>query len=195
MRSATSRFVPIARGLAVCAVVMFASAAAFAQQPPAARPAAGPIPRGRIALINAAAFQAEVTELNRKIVEINAKFEPRTKELLALRDTMQGIEAQVQQGTVAAGQAAQLQERYEGLKREYERKVEDLKFEAQKAYAASAAPIEEKVRTSLNRYAAERGIVLVMEVGGSRKIGSIIYAAPGLDITADFIAQYNKANP
>lgn len=192
MRASIARIARFSRGLAAVAAVLVTTSAAFAQQPAAT---GGPVPRGRIAIINAGAFQSGIAELNRKIVEINAKFEPRTKELLALRDTMQGIETQVQQGTVAAGQAAQLQERYEGLKREYERKVEDLKLEAQKAYAASAAPIEEKVRASLNRYSTEKGIVLVMEVGSSQKIGSIIYAAPGLDITDDFIAQYNKANP
>lgn len=192
MRASVARTSRFTRGLAAVAALLFVASAAFAQQPAAA---GGPIPRGRIAIINAGAFQSEIAELNRKITEINTRFEPKTKELLSIRDTMQGIETQVQQGTVAAGQAAQLQERYEGLKREYERKVEDLKLEAQKAYAASASPIEEKVRTSLNKYATERGIVLVMEVGSSQKIGSIIYAAPGLDITADFIAQYNKANP
>jgi Skp family chaperone for outer membrane proteins len=195
MRATIARIATFGRGLAVFAIVAFAASTALAQQPAATRPAGGPLPRGRIAIINAAAFQSGVLELNRKIVEINARFEPKTKELLAIRDRMQGIETQVQQGTVAAAQAAQLKEQYDGLKREYDRKVEDLKLDAQKAYAASATPIEEKVRASLNKYATEKGIVLVMEIGGSNKIGSIIYAAPGLDITADFIAQYNKANP
>lgn len=187
------RFAHIPRFVAVLAFVAFAATAALAQGPTGA--AQGIVPRGRIAIINVAAFQSDIAELKRRITEINTRFEPRTKELLAIRDTMQGIETQVQQGTVAPAQAGQLQERYEGLKREYDRKVEDMKLDAQKAYAASATPIEEKVRASLTKYAAEKGIVLVMETGGSRKIGSIIYVAPGLDITSDFIAQYNKANP
>jgi len=198
MRAVTTHRTPAAvrlsRLVAIGAVILASVSAAAAQQPggPAA---AGAVPRGRIALINAARFQGEVLEMSRKINEINTRFEPRTKELLALQDTIKGIEAQVQQGTVAPAQAPQLQERYEGLKREYERKVEDLKFEAQKVYAQLADPIEKKVREALDRYAKEKGIVLVMEVGGAQKIGSIIYAAPGLDITSDFIAEYNKANP
>lgn len=185
MRPAMAR---LSRVAASCGLLALAASAVFAQQP-------ANVPRGRIAIINVARFQNDIAELKRRITEINTRFEPRTKELLAIRDTMQRIETQVQQRTVAPGQAGALQERYDGLKREYERKVEDMKVEAQKAYSASATPIEEKVRVALEKYANEKGIVLVMETGGSKKIGSIIYIAPGVDITDDFIAIYNKANP
>lgn len=191
MRSTLSSFARISRLIAIGGILAVGASSALAQQPAPA----GTVPRGRVAIINVASFQNDIAELKRRITEINSRFEPRTKELLAIRDTMQGIETQVQQGTVAPAQAAQLQERYESLKREYERKVEDMKIEAQKAYAASATPIEDKVRTFLNKYAADKGIVLMMETGGARKIGAIIYVAPGLDVTADFVAQYNKANP
>ena len=182
---------------AVAAVVAVAAAgSALAQQPAPARPAAGGnVPDGRVAVIYVAAFPEKVAELKRSIDGLNTRFEPRTKDLQQLRDQIAGIEAQVKQGTVAPAQQAQLSERYEQLKRDYERKSEDLKIEAQKAYESSTGPIQTKLRAALDRYAAEKGVVLVIEIGGALNIGSIFFAAEGTNITDDFINTYNKANP
>jgi Skp family chaperone for outer membrane proteins len=182
---------------AVAAVVAVAAAgSALAQQPAPARPAAGGnVPDGRIAVIYVAAFPEKVAELKRAIDGLNTRFEPRTKDLQQLRDQIAGIEAQVKQGTVAPAQQAQLSERYEQLKRDYERKTEDLKVEAQNAYESSTGPIQTKLRAALDRYAAEKGVVLIIEIGGALNIGSIFFAAEGTNITDDFINAYNKANP
>ena len=184
------------RSLAIAALALAAAVPAAAQQPAAPRPAAGGnVPDGRIAVIYVAAFPEKVAELKRSIDSLNAKFEPRTKDLQQLRDQLGGIEAQIKGGGVQPAQAAQLTERYEQLKREYERKAEDLKNEAQKAYATSTGPIQNKLRNALDTYAASKGVVLVIEIGGAVNIGSIFYAAEGTNITDDFIATYNKANP
>jgi outer membrane protein len=192
----------LSRAAGAAAIALAATGAAFAQAPAQPRPAApatarpaGPVPAGRIAIINISAFPEKVAELKRAIDALNSKFEGRTKELQALRDTIAGIETQVNQGTVAPGQQAQLQERYDQLKRDFQRKSEDLSAEAQKAYATSADPIRAKLTTALEKYAAEHGIVLVIEIGGAVNAGSVFYAAQNTNITDDFIAIYNKANP
>lgn len=189
---------------ATCAgvVALAASGSAFAQAPatPAARPAAaapqrGPVPTGRIAIINIAAFPDKIVELKRAIDGLNTRFDARSKELKTLADTIAGIEAQVKQGTVSANQQAEIAERYDQLKRDYTRKSEDLKAEAQKAYSTAADPIRQKLSVALEKYAADRGIVLVIEIGGAINVGSVFYAAQNTNITEDFIATYNKANP
>lgn len=187
------------QSLAVALALTAAAVPAAAQQAVpggAPRPAAGGnVPDGRIAIIYVAAFPEKVPELKRSIDSLNTKFELRTKELQQLRDQIGGIEAQIQGGSVPPAQAAQLTERYEQLKREYERKSEDLKNEAQKAYATATGPIQTKLRAALDTYAASKGIVLVIEIGGALNIGSIFYAAEGSNITDDFINSYNRANP
>ena len=184
------------KSLLVAFALVAVAIPAAAQQPAPARPATGgAVPDGRIAVIYVAAFSEKVVELKRSIDSLNTKFEPRTKELQQLRDQIGGIEAQIQGGGVQPAQAAQLTERYEQLKREYERKSEDLKNEAQKAYATSTGPIQNKLRNALDTYAASKGVVLVIEIGGAINIGSIFYAAEGTNSTDDFINTYNKANP
>lgn len=186
----------LARAAVACALLLVAAGTAAAQggaQPQ--RPAGGVIPAGRIAVIDISVFPERVAELKRKIDELNTRFEPRSKEIQGLRDSISGIENQVRQGNLAPAQATQLSERYEQLKRDYTRKSEDLTAEARKAYAAATEPLNAKLSEALKRFAAERGINLVIEVGGARESGSIFYAAPGLNITDEFVAAYNKTNP
>ena len=106
-----------------------------------------------------------------------------------------GIENQAKQGSLSPAQAQQLSERYEQLKRDYTRKSEDLAAEARKAYAADTEPLNRKLGDALRKFSSERGINIVIEVGGARESASIFYAAPGLNITDAFIDDYNKANP
>jgi Skp family chaperone for outer membrane proteins len=177
-----------------------AAVSASAQAP--ARPAGqtggapgGVVPAGKVAIIDIAAFPARVTELKRKVEGLNTRFEPRYKELQGLRDQITSIENQAQQANLSPAQAQQLSERYEQLKRDYTRKSEDLQNEARKAYAAETEPLNRKLGEALRKFSADRGINLVIEVGGARQSGSIFYAAPGLNITDAFVDDYNKANP
>jgi Skp family chaperone for outer membrane proteins len=192
--AALSRFARLAVMCAVACGVLLAASTASAQG--GGQPAAGGIiPAGKIAIIDISAFPGRVTELKRKIDELNAKFEPRSKEVQGLRDSISGIENQVRQGNLTAAQSTQLSERYEQLKRDYTRKSEDLTAEARKAYAEATSPLNAKLSEALQRFASERGFNLVIEIGGASQAGSIFYAAPGLNITDAFITAYNQANP
>lgn len=172
----------------LCAVVLLTAGATFAQS-------GGQVPKGRIAYIDTGAFDTRINELKRKIDELNAKYEPRTKELYALGDQITGIENQVKQGGLSPEQTSQLAERYEQLKRDYQRRSEDLQKEAQQSFEDSAKPIDTKLRAALEKYATARGIVLVIEIGRMMEKGAVVYPSPGANITDDFINEYNKANP
>ena len=201
-----------ARAIFACAAILLAAGAAAAQggaAPPASAPArtgaapaaapaqrpAGPIPSGRIAVIDVSAFAERVGEMKNAIAQLNAKFEPQTKELLALRDRMTGLENQVKQGTASAQQVAQMSDQYEQLKREFQRKNEDLTAAGRQAYDQATKPIRDKMSKALQAYAQQHGIVLVIEIGAALDKNSIFYVAPGADITDAFITEYNKTNP
>lgn len=187
MKARNLRLSAVTRLALVFALLFGVSATASAQ--------GGAVPDGKVAIIDISAFPERIAELKRKIDTLNTRFEPRSKELQGLRDSIAGIENQVRQGNLSPEQSSQLSDRYEQLKREYQRKSEDLTMEARKAYSDETDPLNVKLSQALQKFAADRGIILIIEVGGARDTGSVFYAEPRLDVTEAFIADYNRANP
>ena len=177
-----------ARFALLVAVLAVVAAPAFAQS-------GATLPAGKVAVIDISVFPDRITELKRKIEQLNTRFEPRSKEVQAIRDSMTGIENQVKQGNLTPAQTSQLSDRYTQLKLDYERKSEDLTNEARKAYAAEADPLNAKLSDALRKFATERGIILILEAGSARSTSSVFYANPTLNITDAFVDAYNKANP
>ena len=56
-------------------------------------------------------------------------------------------------------------------------------------------PIRDKLYQFLQAYSAQRGVVLVINLAGAAQTGTLAFWNPGVDITEDFINEYNKANP
>jgi len=52
-------------------------------------------------------------------------------------------------------------------------------------------PLQKDIGTALIAYAQSRGITLLIDVNRV----PVVYAAAGMDITRDFIADYNRTHP
>ena len=96
---------------------------------------------------------------------------------------------------MAPDKVQEMQGQYEELKKRGTRDLEDLRGEYQKAVEVATRPVEQKLMQFMQNYAAQRGIVVVINLAGAAQTGSLAYWSPGADITKDFIAEYNKANP
>jgi outer membrane protein len=173
--------------------LLLLSLAAFAQQG-AAKVSAG---KGKIAVINTAAFQEQVGEFRSKLEALNKQFEPRIKELDQLGGRIQSLETTIKtQGpTLSAAKIAELSEQVDNLKREYQRKSEDLQADGGKARDLALQPISEKLEKFAQQYTAQKGITVLIDVANSLNAGVLLWYDPRLDITEDFIKEYNKANP
>ncbi|HKS43195.1 MAG TPA: OmpH family outer membrane protein [Blastocatellia bacterium] len=204
--------------LTVVALLSFA-AAASAQQgnpPPTARPtvpnnnaprsafsAAGNsagaalLPKGKIAVINTAAFQQQVLEFKAKLDTLNKQFETRVKEVQGLADRIQALENTIktQSSALSATKVAEMTEQVESMKREYQRKGEDLQADANRAKDRAFEPITGKLGKFAEDYTAKRGIVLLIDLANATQAGAIVWFDGRTDITQDFINEYNKANP
>jgi Skp family chaperone for outer membrane proteins len=175
---------------------------AFAQQQPgagAARQPAGPasLPKGKIAVINTAAFQEKVEEFKAKIDSLSRQFETRVKEVQSLADKITALETTLKsQGNVlAAAKIAEMTENLESMKREYKRKAEDLEADAGRARDKAFEPITGKLSKFAEDYTVKRGIVLLVDIANAVQSGTVIWFDPRSDVTLDFINEYNKANP
>ena len=186
--------------IAALALVLLGISVA-AQQPGAGvvtKPAAPPLlPKGKVAVINTGVFQQQVEEFKAKIDALNRQFEPRVKDVQGLADKINALETTLksQSGVLAPAKVAEMTENLESMKKDYQRRGEDLQAEAGRARDKAFEPITGKLGKFAEDYTANHGIVLLVDIANAVQSGTVLWFDPRLDITPDFVAAYNKANP
>jgi outer membrane protein len=174
---------------------------AFAQQPANGAPPAGGapamLPKGKVAVIDTARFQDQVVEFKSKMEALNRQFEPRIKEVQSLADRITALETtlKTQSTALSAAKSAEMTEQLEGMKREYQRKGEDLQADGNRAKQKAFEPISGKLVKFAEQYTAKKGIILLIDLANADQAGAIVWFDPRSDVTQDFIIEYNKANP
>jgi Skp family chaperone for outer membrane proteins len=185
----------------VSLTLLLIGVSAFAQQPAATsqKPAPAPalLPKGKIAAINTAIFQDQVEEFKAKVDQLNRQFEPRVKEVQSLADKINALETTIksQSAVLSPAKVAEMTENLEGMKREYQRKGEDLQAEAGRTRDKAFEPITGKLTKFAEDYTAKRGIVVLVDISNAVQSGTVLWYDPRMDVTQDFVNAYNKANP
>jgi Skp family chaperone for outer membrane proteins len=191
------RFIAAGVALAVVSVVSAsAQTARPAGQPAAPASSAAPSLTGKIAVIDSGAFSDEkagILRLVNVIKQVEAQFQPLRTELQGLQTRSDALLKEIQDTRLVATPQtlAQKQDQAEQLQLQIKRKQEDGQAAYQKRLGELLNPLQQDVSDALTAYAKARGIVLVVDV--SRV--PVIYAADSLDITKDFIAEYNRTHP
>src|SRR5262249_33257501 len=161
------------------------------EQHPAGAQTAPLLPKGKVAVINTTVFQEQVLEFKAKLDELNRQFEGRGKELQGLADQITAqentIKSQSQNGALSAARIAEMTERLDGMKKDYQRKAEDLQAEAGRAKDRAFEPLSNKLVKFAQEYTAKRGIVHLIDLGNSLQSGVLLWYDPRTDVTQDFI--------
>ncbi len=181
---------------AVTLVAAFALTAS-AQQPASPAGVTSLLPDGKIAVINTQAFPEQISELRQKYEQVNNQFKDRYEKLKTLDTQLKQMETDIQTkgSAMAPEKVREMQVNFEDMKKRGSRDYEDLRADVNKAIGTSTKPIWDKIGQFMNNYAAQRNIVLILDLPGAAQAGSLAYVSPGSDVTADFITEYNKANP
>lgn len=165
--------------------------------PATAAPSGGTGAEGKLAYINTARFRTGINEMKEKMDVLAAEFDPKRKELETLENDVNNLKNKIQ--TQGATVSAQVRNGWveEGTAKEKQLKrlAEDYEALGQKRQSEVSGPVLEKIGKFLESYCQQRGIVMVLEGGAVQQTGVVLYAAIASDITEDFMAQYNKANP
>jgi Skp family chaperone for outer membrane proteins len=179
---------------AVTLAVMAASASA--QQATQAGVGAA-IPDGKIAVINTTVFPGAISELKVKYEQIDNQFKDRYQKLQTVETQLKTMEndLRTKQNVLSADKYQELQVNYNDLKKRGQRDFEDLKAEYDRSIDTSTKPIRDKLYQFLQTYASQRGITVMINLAGAAQSGVLAYWNPGTDVTEDFVAEYNKANP
>lgn len=186
----------------LAAAVPTIAAAQGPAAPTAPRPAtsgavSGAPADGKVAVINTSIFADQILELKNKADAVNKKYEPQFKALESMKQQISTLENTIktQQQIMTPDALQKAQEQYTTLTTNYKRQGEDLQAAYNKEADTAIAPVRQKLEDFVKDYASKRGIILILDLPGSYQAGIIGYFNQAIDITTDFIAEYNKANP
>ena len=170
-----------------------------ATNPPSttATPTGGTGATGKVGVIYTSQFRQGIGEFKVRLDALNIELEPKKKEIEALDNEIKTLKnkIQAQNTTVTPQIRSQWEEEVAVKEKLIKRKSEDFNQIGQKRFVEVSEPVYEKIRKFLESYCQEKGLVLVVEGGAAGQAGILIWADQTTDITTDFMAQYNKANP
>jgi len=163
---------------------------------PAPQPRAAAANPATIAVIDSAAFTDEKNGIARVMAamrQIETKFQPVRNELRTMRERLNTMRADLQkkQAIQDAKTTAQQADEADRLDVQIKRKAEDAQASYQKESLAMLDPLQKDIGEALTAYAQAKGIGLLFDVNRI----PVVYAASSLDITKDFIADYNRTHP
>ena len=149
-----------------------------------------------IGVIDSAAFTDEkvgIARVRNAMQQLDTKFQPLRAEIRGMRDRLNTMRADLQKkrGIQDAATTARQADEADRLEIQIKRKAEDAQTSYQRETLAILEPLQKDISTSLNAYAQAKGITLVIDANRV----PILYAATSLDITQDFIADYNRTHP
>lgn len=162
---------------------------------PATRPAAAAAP-ANISVIDSSAFSDEKAGIARVMSAMKAletKFQPLRTELRGMRERLNTMRADIEKkrSIQDARMTAQQTEEADRLEVQIKRKAEDAQASYQRESLASLEPLQKDIANALIAYSQAKGISLLVDINRV----PVIYAASNLDITKDFIADYNRTHP
>ena len=160
---------------------------------PQTRPAAG---AANIAVIDSSTFTDQKNGIARVMAamrQLEAKFQPLRNELRGMRERLNTMRSDLQkkQAIQDAKTTAQQAEAADQLDLQIKRKAEDARTSYEKESFAVLDPLQKDIGNALSTYAQQRGISLLIDVNRV----PVVYAANSLDITKEFIAEYNRTHP
>jgi outer membrane protein len=171
-------------------------AGAPASQPKAQTPPPPTIP-GKIAVIRIQAAIANTKEGQTAMAAIQAKFDPKKQEFDRRQGAIQELQDQVRKGgaTMSDETKNKLNRDAEAKQKQYERDVQDANDDLDQELGKVMNELGTKmVNVIISQYAAQNGYSVVLDVSNQNG-GSVLWAAPSTDITADIIKLYDQTYP
>ena len=193
----------IAAAVALAALnVVAVSAQAPAARPagqPAAQPAA-PAGPARVAIIDSRYFRGTdekgtggIARYITAAKQLEAQFQPQVTELQNMQTRLTALVEDIKKTSAVAAPAeiAKKQDQAQEMEVQLKRKGEDLQRTVEARQEEVMRPIEADVFNAITAFAQARGYSIVIDTARV----PVLYAADSLDITKEFIAEYNRTRP
>jgi Skp family chaperone for outer membrane proteins len=162
---------------------------------------------GRVATVDTAAFsdpQRGITRLVKAVQKIDREFDPRRAESVLiqqrLNDQLKKLSFSGPIPTDPEPMTRKRRQQLEAQAEEMRRLVARKQHEAQRAYSKRmeevTTPIHEEIRRNLETFVEARGITVLLDASKMAcLVGCDRESTAAIDVTQEFIAEYNRLNP
>lgn len=163
---------------------------------PATTTGGGAAGSAKIAIIDSGAFtdeKAGIVRVVNAMKTVDSQFQPLRTEVQGLQQRYDALVADIQKTSSIADPKtiAQKQEQAEQLQTQIKRKSEDGQAALQKKMQDVLGPLQDDVFSSLQTFAQQRGISVIIDVNRV----PVIVVTDSADITKEFITEYNRTHP
>lgn len=151
---------------------------------------------GKVAVIDSRAFSEGVGEMKKQIDKLEGEFQPRRKKIEDLQAQLVKLDEELKSsgGNIKPEVYNQKLEQFNELKKVFDREKEDYQQDVQKCSEQVLGPVQDKLSKFLEAYATQRQIVVIFDLPAAAQ-GGLVFMNPAINVTEDFIKEYNKLNP
>ena len=145
----------------------------------------------KIAIINLQRAVLESAEIKKASAELEAKYKPKQQAIEKLQREIQAIQQNLQTNAGKLTQQAEADLTAQGQRkqRELTRQTEDLQADVERERNEILGRSSQRMQEVVKKLAEEKGLDVVVDVSNT------VYFKPGLEITTESIAAYDKAYP
>ena len=149
-----------------------------------------------VAIVDSGEFTDPKTGIARVVAalaQLDVKSQGLNKTLQDMQTRLQNLRTDIQNKRLVQDPkiTAQQTDQADKLEVELKRKAEDAQAASDKEMQAAIGPLQADIQSAMSAYAKAHGIFLVIDANRV----PLIYADDSIDITKDFIAEYNKTHP
>ena len=153
-------------------------------------------PPSGIAIVDSGDFtdpKNGITKVVAVLNQLDVKNQGINKELQGMQARLQNLRTDIQNKRLVQDPkiTAQQTEQADKLEVDLKRRTEDAQAASDKETAAALGPLQTDIQNALSAYAKAHGILMVIDANRV----PLIYADDSIDITKDFIADYNRTHP
>ena len=158
-------------------------------------PTAPAVPK--IGLVNIQYAIVNCDQGKAKFAQLKARFTPRSNQLKAENAQIQALQKKLQDGadTLSAAAKQQLSSQISRGERRLQRRAREAQSDFQSAQTVIINSIGRKMSALLNQYAKQHGYTFVFDRSLPWPRNPILFAAPGVGLTKQLIAEYNVKYP
>jgi Skp family chaperone for outer membrane proteins len=158
------------------------------------------VPPSKIAVIDTAMFSDEKAGIFRVIdasLSLQNEFRTRQQDLQAEQARLNTLVEDIRklrQATPVDQKAIQAkQEEGLALQQDFDTKKQRYQEDYERRYSQVMGPVSQQIGKALDEFAAQHGITMTLDV--SKMLPAILTALPTVEVTAAFIAEFNRKNP